>query len=172
MYALGHMHGVHHQGLGGKHRADVMLVVIVHHIVRGDEHGYVSARLGAEVIVNGPVVLGVGSAPCAAQSLVDGTRTAVVGGDGQRPVAVAVVQVLKVFGGLFRRLVGVAAFVNHAVHLQAEALAGAYHELPQAGGAMLAGGVGVQGRLYHGQILKLERKTLGLQRLLEDGHII
>ena len=37
---------------------------------------------------------------------------------------------------------------------------------------MLAGGVGVQRGLYHGQVFQLERQTLGLQSLLEDGHII
>ena len=66
---------------------------------------------------------------------VDYAGTAVVGGDGQRPVVVEGVEVLEVAACGARGEHGIAPFVDQRVDLQAVDLARAGHELPHAGGA-------------------------------------
>ena len=124
--------GVGDERLAGQRRADVVLLVVGHRIVGGDEGGHIAAGLAGQVLIDVPEVALVA---IAVQGLVDVAGAAVIGGDGQRPVVVDLVEVLEVLGGHGAGAVGVAALVDERVHLESQALAGADHELPQSGGS-------------------------------------
>mgnify|MGYP003499591179 CR=1 FL=1 len=97
---------------------------------------------------------------------------AVVGCNGEGPVAEDLVQVAEEMGGGIGGLVGVAAFVDDGVDLQAVVLAGAVHELPQAGGTGARGGVGVHGAFHNGQVLQFLGDLVAAQRVLEEGVVV
>lgn len=75
------------------HRADVMLTIVSHDIVCSNEGRYVSSGFFRQVIVNSPEV---GSSSGAADSLVDGSGTAIVCCQHKIPVMIDFVQVLQV----------------------------------------------------------------------------
>ena len=92
---------VHHDGVGllgqrGVHRTDVVLAVIGHDIVGGDEGRHIAAGLLGQIGINLPVVL---LAVGALDGLVDILGAAVVGGDDEVPVAEHLVEVFQVAGG-------------------------------------------------------------------------
>ena len=91
-------------------RRYAMLIEIVHHIVCSDEHGDISSGLRRQIFINLPEILF--TLTRTAQSLVDVTGSAVVGGDGKRPVIINLMQLFEIACGVARREAGVAALVN------------------------------------------------------------
>ena len=80
---------------------DAVLAVVGIGVRGADECGDVAARFAGQVVVDVPE--GAALLACAGQRLIDVARTAVVGGDGQRPVFVDGVKVFEVTaGGLCR----------------------------------------------------------------------
>ncbi len=94
------MDGVGDDGSSRKRRADVVLIVIGHYIVGGDECRDVSASLLRQKIVDGPVILVVTSGT--AQGFVHVAGTAVVSGNGERPVMIHLIELFQVGGCGFR----------------------------------------------------------------------
>ena len=172
MHPVGDHERVGHQRLGGKHRRYVVVRIIVHHVIGGDEHRQVASRLLRQIIVDGPEIEVFGVAAGTAQRFVDGAGTAVVGGDGERPVAVGGEEVLEVLRGFGRGGVWIAALVDKRRHFQAHPLGRAYHELPQPRGSMLGDGVRVEPRFDHRQIFQLEREAVLFECLFEYGHVV
>ena len=111
----------------GFHGADVVLAVVGHYVVGGNEGGHVAACLFGQIVVDFPII---GFPSRAADGFVDGARTAVVGGNHQVPVFVNVIHVLQVACCRPGRLYRVAAFVYEAVAFQSVYLSGGEHKLP------------------------------------------
>ena len=173
MHPSAHMDRVREYRLAGQGGRYVVEVVVVEGVVGGDECGHIAAGLRGQVGVDLPeVFLHRLAASGAANGLVDVARAAVVGGDGQRPVAVDVVELLQIAGGGVGRGYGVAALVDERAHFQALARGRREHELPQPRGSGARHGVGVQGRFDHRQVLELQRQAILVEGLLEDGHIV
>ena len=164
---------VNHHGVGlgrqlATHRADAVLAVVRHGVVGCYECRHVAARLLWQVGVYLPVVA---LASRAANGTVDVLRPAVIGGNDEVPVAKDKIEVAQIARCGIRRLDGVAAVVGQRCHLKPVGLARGEHELPEPRGTYARHGRGVQRRLYDGQVLKLERQLIGIERLLEDGHV-
>ena len=85
----------------GKHRANVVIGIIVHHVVRCYEHRDISAGLGRKKIIYGPEIVLCGISSGASDSFVDCAGTAVICSYGECPVIICVVEVFKIFGSLF-----------------------------------------------------------------------
>ena len=94
MHPLIYMKSVSDQRALRNHRADVMILVMVHHIIGGDESRHISACLLRKVIIYRPIVESGGIATGTAQGFVDGARSAVIGCDSKAPVAICVVEIL------------------------------------------------------------------------------
>ena len=169
MYPAGHLHRVGQEGTAGKHRADVVVAVIVHHIVDGNESRHIPSRFARQIGIDFPIV---GLAARAANGLAHVAGTAVVRGDGQCPVVIDAVEVLEVAGRHGRRLDGVATLVDEAVDLESHAFAGTDYELPQSGGTGTRSGIGAQRRLDNGEVFQFERKSFTLESRFKNGHII
>ena len=158
--------GLHRQR--GAQRADVVVAVVGHDVVGGNESGHVASRFTGQVRVYLPIVL---LAACTVDGLADVGRAAVVGGNDQIPVAENLVEVAQVVGGGIAGLDGVAALVDQRVHLQTVLLARSEHELPKTGSPHTRHGLRVEGRLDDGQVLQLQRQPVGLKGFLEDRHV-
>ena len=169
VHPASHLHRIGQEGPTCKHGTNIVVVVIVHHIVDGNEGRHVSPRLARQVRINLPIV---GLAARATDSLAHIAGAAVVRGYSQCPVVIDAVEVFEVAGRHGRRLDGIAALVDQAVHLESHALAGLHHELPQAGGTRTRSGIGSQCRLDDGQIFQFEREPFTLESLLEDRHVV
>ena len=146
------------------------MIVEVHRIVGCDEGGNVGARFGGEERIYFPEVFFASS--CAADSFVDITRTAVVGGYGKRPVAVGVVELLEIFCGGFRRAVWVAAFVHKTAYFESFAFGGGHHELPQTGGPGSGDSVRVEGRFDDGKVFQFHGQAVAVEGFFEYRHIV
>ena len=109
MDATVHTHGVGDERLAGQRRADVVLLVVGHRIVGGDECGDIATRLPGQVLIDVPEVT---CAAIAVQGLVDVAWAAVIGGNGQRPVVIDLIQVLEVLGCHGAGAIGVTALVH------------------------------------------------------------
>ena len=155
---VGHLHGVGHELLLHHGGLQSEAVVIVHHKVGSDESWQIAASLCGEEIVDLPEIFF--AATGASERFVDIARAAVVGGDGERPVVVDVVELAEVFGCCGRRLAWVAALVYERVYLKAESACRGGHELPETNRSRAAHGIGLDGALDHRQILQFERHVL------------
>ena len=136
-------------------RRDIVVVVEIHHIVGGDERRHISAGFARQIVIDFPEIFL--SATGTAKSLVDIARAAVVGGNRQRPVAVDVVKLMEIAGGVARRCTRITTLIDKRVDLHAEPFCSARHELPETTGAGAADGIGVQRALDNRQILQLGR---------------
>ena len=109
----------HHRiGAGGQRaveRADIVVAVVVHHVVGGDEGGHITTRLLRQPGINLPVVA---LAVSAAYGLIDLVGTAIVSGDDEVPVVVDLIEVAQIVGGGIRRFHDVAPLVDQRVHLE------------------------------------------------------
>ncbi len=110
--------------------------------------------------------------PGTAYRFVDIARAAVVCSNGEIPFAVCVVQVLEQLCAFLGRLKWVAAFIDERGHLHVIALGGREHELPQSCRAGTRDGVGVERRLYHGEVFQLQLQPFRLESLLNYGQVI
>ena len=170
MHTLGHVDSIGQNRFAGQRRRYVVLVVEVHYIVCGDERGHVTAGFRGKVGIDGPEILGRRTGT--AHGFVHIAGTAVVSGDGQRPVAENIVKFFQIAGGGIGRCVWVATLVDQRIDLEALAGGRGHHELPQARGTCARDGVGVQGAFNHGQVFEFQRHAVAVQGLLENGHII
>ena len=164
---------VEHERVGfrrqaAQHRADVVLAIIIHNVVGGDERRHVAARFGRQIGIDVPVVL---HASGAVDSLVHVLRTAVVGRDDEVPVAENLVERFQITCSRIRRLDWVAPLIDERGDFEAVLLGGGNHELPQTRRSDARNGIGLQCRLDDGQIAQFKRQTVGFQRLLENRHI-
>ena len=152
----------------GNHRADVVVAVIVHYVVGGNECRHIASCLLRQIGVDVPIV---GQALCAVYGFVDALRPAVVSRDDEVPVAENLVQVAQIVGSGIRCFDRVATFVDERVDLKAILLACVQHKLPKACCSHTRHGVGVESRLDDGQIFKLQGQTIAFERFLENGHV-
>ena len=152
-------------------RRDAMLVVVIHHIVGGDEGRNISTGFGRKIAVDLPIVF-LAFASGTAQSLVDVTRTAVVGRYGKRPVIIDLIKLFKITGGVTRRQTGIAALVDQRVDFHSEPFGRCRHELPQACCSCTRNGVGVNGRFNYRKILQFGRHTLFQQFFHENRTVV
>ena len=164
---------VDHDGVGlgrqlREHGADVVVAVVVHDVVGGNEGRHVALGLGGQVGVDLPVVAHSSGSVYGAVHLVG---AAVVGGDDQVPVVEYLVEVAQILGGGVGAFQRVAALVDQRVDRQAVVLARGDHKLPQAGCPHARHGPRIEGRLDDGQVFQLKRQPVALKSLLEDGHI-
>ncbi len=155
---LRHLYGIGDKRVFDQCGLDAVTVVIIHHIVCGDECGEIAAGFGEKIVVNFPEVFFASAGT--AQGFVNIAGAAVVGSDGKRPVTVYSVELLEVFHGVVRGQARVAALVHERIHLKAEIKGRSRHELPETHGPGARYGVGVDGAFYHRQILKLQRHFL------------
>ena len=95
----------------------------------------------------------------------------VVGGEGEVPVVEHVVQLPEVLRGGAGRLLGAAALVHPPVLLQAEALAGGGHELPDALRLGAREGAGLERALDEGDVGEVLRDSLGVEDLADAGEV-
>ena len=135
---------------------------IEHQLLHGQELRHVRARLGRQ-----PQVPELHRAPGGAVR-VHGPRherlTAVVGADGEQPVAVELVmERLQVIERCARRFDDVAPPVVPPVLLQPVFRAGVGNELPQARGACARVRIGLEGAFHHRQQRDLERHAAAFQ---------
>ena len=168
MYVAAHHHRVGLCRQSSGHRTDVVLAVICHDIVGGDECRHISACLLGQIGVYLPIVL---AALRAVDGLVDLVGTAVVGCNHQIPVAEHLIQVAQIIGCGIRSLDGVASLIHEGVHLQSVALAGGEHKLPQSRCSHSRHRRGVESRLNHGQVFQFERQSVCFESLLEYRHV-
>ena len=161
-----HDHRVGLDGQSGRHGADVVLAIVGHDVIGGDESGHVSAGLAGEIGVDFPVVA---FAFGAVDGFVDVVGTGVVGGDDEVPVAEDAIEVAQIVGGGVGGFDDVAAFVDERVDFQTVLSACGEHKLPQPRGSYVRDGFGVEGRLDDGQVFQLQRQAVALEGLLEDG---
>ena len=162
-------------GVGGQRNRgfgefDAVLAVVGVGIRRTDEGGDVAARFAGQVVVDVPE--GAALLACAGQRLIDVARTAVVGGDGQRPVFVDGVKVFEVTAGGLRRTDRVAAFVDQRIDLKSVAFARRGHELPQSYGAHGRYGRDGERRFDDRQGPQLDGKPLFEQLVLDQREIV
>ena len=154
--------GQRQRGLG---EFDAVELVVGVGVGGADEGRYVAARLAGQEVVDVPeraaAVAGTG------EGLVHVARSAVVGGDGQRPVLVEGVEVFQIAAGGARREDGIAPLVDERVDLQSVDLARCGHELPQTRCAHGGYGRRREGRFDDRQRAQLDRKTR-LDELLFD----
>ena len=171
MDAAAHAHGVDDERFLGKTGTDVVLLVIGHDVVGGNESRHIATGLAGQVVVDFPEVGFLGIAG-AANGLVNIARTTVIGGDGKRPVAIDSVELLEIGSGLLAGAIGIATLINERIHLEAHATRRAQHELPQASSTRRRNGIGVHGRLDDRDVPEFERQPLFFECLLKDGHIV
>ena len=144
---------------GRRRRRDVEAVVLGRdgHLDGGQEAGDELRGLVGEVaaVAHLPEVL----AALPLLDALDVALAAVVAGQGQVPVAEALVEVAQVAGGGAGGLLGVAALVDVAVDAQAVALAGAADELPRADRPGMGHGVDAEAALDDRQVGQLGRNA-------------
>ena len=121
-----------HDGVGTEWDGDPLGMkpvfgVEIHNVGGGNEGGHISTGFAGEIGVNLPeVVLAAGTG----DGFVDIAGAAVVGGNGEMPVAENFVEVVKIVCRGIGRFVGVAALVDDGVDFKAIVFAGGVHELP------------------------------------------
>lgn len=151
---------------------DVVLPVIGVGIGRTDECRHVTARFGGQVVVDVPEAVAFVDRARTSDGLVHIARPAVVGGDGQRPIAVEVVEVAQIAHGGLRRADGVAAFVDHRIDFQSVAFGRRGHELPQPDGSHTRGGGGDEGRFDDRHGAQFDRQIGFEQFLLDEREVV
>ena len=170
-HAIVHLHGVDNERFLRQCGVDVVLLIIVHHIGGGDESRHIAAGFLRQIFVDGPIV-GLVVVFHPAQGFVHVCRSAVVGGNGERPIIVDAIQLLEIRCGGFARLVGVAAFVHQGVDFQAEVFAGVDHKLPKSGSTRIRHHIGVERRFYDGNVFQFVGQPFFFECALKDGHIV
>ena len=129
---------------------------VAHQSRHGQQLGHIGARFGRQLQV--PEVSRLTGRDIGAHLPVDRHLTAVVGGDGQQPVAVEhVVQPLQIVQRRTRGRHHIATAVIPPVLLESEARTGGRYELPQSGGARAGIGIGLVSTLNDGQHGQLGR---------------
>ena len=156
------------QRQAGLQGAEVVLAVVGHDVIGGDEERHVRPCLLGQV---GEDLPEIGFPARSPDGLVDVARAAVVGCQDQVPVLIDGIHVLEIAAGGVGGFHRVASLVDEAVDLQPVALAGREHELPDARGADSREGDGVERALDHGEIFQLDRQPMLVEYLLDDGEI-
>ena len=156
------------QRQAGLQGAEVVLAMVGHDVIGGDEERHIRARLAGQV---GEDLPEIGFPARSPDGLVDVARAAVVGCQDQAPILIDGIHVLEIAASRVCGLHRVAPLVDEAVDLQPVALAGREHELPDARGADPREGDGVERALDHGEIFQLDRQPMLVEYLLDDGEI-
>ena len=161
-------HRIRFLGQTSHKRADVVLAIIVHDIIGGNESRHISACLSWEIRINLPIVAcSVGTM----YGFVDVLGTTVISCDDEIPIAEDAIEVVQIMGCGIRRQNGVATFIDQRVHFKSVLFSCANHELPESGRASMRNRIGIECRLDDGQVLQLEWKPITLECLFKDGHI-
>ena len=161
--------GVHVGGHVHDLRDKTVLLVVAEGVHGTDEGRYVAAGFAGEVVVDGPEVGAPAGPP---DGFVDIAGAAVVGGDGQVPVAEDAVGVLQVAGGCIGGFERVEAFIDVGVDFQPVTLGRGVHELPHTLCAGAGDGDGVEGGFDDCHVLEFLRHIVFVEGLLEDGHVV
>ena len=156
------------QRQAGLQGAEVVLAVVGHDVIGGDEERHIRARLAGQV---GEDLPEIGFPARSPDGLVDVARAAVVGCQDQAPILIDGIHVLEIAAGGVGGFHRVASLIDKAVDLEAVALARREHELPKARGADSREGDGVERALDHGEIFQLDRQPMLVEYLLDDGEI-
>ena len=114
----------------------------------------------------------VGLAAAAPDGLAHVAGAAVVGGDGQRPVAEDHIVVLEQTGGGPAGGQRVETLIHVGGHFQAVHLGRVVHELPHTLGPGARDGAGVEGRFDDSHGLEFLRQTVFVEDLLEQRHVV
>src|SRR5215207_6370002 len=126
---IGHDRGKNREGVGLFFSKGGQSSITLHNIMGGNELLYMIPRFRRQMVLQVPEI--------AASTSTDGrihiTRSAIVGGNDQKPVIIFSIKVGKITGGSSRAFVEIPALVNVAVHFQAEISGRARHELPGTG---------------------------------------
>ena len=168
MHVTANHHGVGLCREACHHGAYIVIAIVGHNVVGGNESRHIAPRLLRQVGIDVPIVL---HSLGAVYGLVDIVGTTVVGGNHKTPVAKHLVEVAEIVGGGIRRLHGVAALVNEGVNLQPILFSRSKHELPQSRCSHSRHRLGIQRRLNHRQVFQFERQAIGLQCLLKYRHV-
>ena len=156
------------QRQAGLQGAEIMLAMVGHNVIGGDEERHIRPCLLGQV---GEDLPEIGFPARSPDGLVDVARAAVVGCQDQVPVLIDGIHVLEIAAGGVGGFHRVASLIDKAVDLEAVALARREHELPKARGADSREGDGVERALDHGEIFQLDRQPMLVEYLLDDGEI-
>ncbi len=110
MHATVHMHAVDNERTLGKYRRDIVLLMIIHYIIGGNERRHITASLRRQEGINFPKVVFAVFEP--AQSLVHIAGAAVICGDSERPVVKGLVKLLEILRGRLGSQIWIAALVD------------------------------------------------------------
>ena len=156
------------QRQAGLQGAEVVLAMVGHDVIGGDEERHIRPCLLGQV---GEDLPEIGFPARSLDGLVDVARAAVVGCQDQVPVLIDGIHVLEIAAGGVGGFHRVASLIDKAVDLEAVALARREHELPKARGADSREGDGVERALDHGEIFQFDRQPMLVEYLLDDGEI-
>ena len=171
VHAFVYQHCIGNQLLLHNCRSYAILTVIIHHEISCNECRHISAGFWQKEVVNFPIIFLAG-ASCASQRLVDITGSAVIGGYGQRPILIDLIQLLEISHRIARCKARIATLVNERIHLKSQTHSCGWHHLPESACAHTRHSVGIQRRLDDRQILQLKRKLLSQQLFYEYVAVI
>ena len=146
-----------------------VLAGIVEHIVRCDEQRHIHPRLMRQIGIDTPKVA---FATGIRDGFPDSPGTAIIGCDGQIPVAEDIVQRLQERTGRFSGFIYIESLVHQRVDLQSVALGRDRHELPQSCSTRSGTRHRTKGRFYHGHILQFVRQVMSAQGFFKDGEVV